>query len=128
MGPMEMFVKVPFALELVVTDTTLKVWLSGCHVYVLYVLLEVARRAIGALADGARQRFKAAHDPCTQGTKEKKAISHNKASKTSTAEETDRVRERRGHMEDEEDTKNDHEERNKKDRNIRLVKEGRWKW
>ena len=50
--------------------------------YVLNVLLEVAWGTIGALADGARQRFKAAHDPCTEGTKEKKAISHNKASKT----------------------------------------------
>lgn len=100
MCTMKVFVKIPFTLELVVTNTALKVGFSSCHVYVLYVLLEVARRAIGALADGARQRFKAAHDPCTQGTKEKKAISHNKASKTSrvksealTEKDRDRVKE-----------------------------------
>lgn len=81
----KVFMEIPFTLELVVTNAALKVRLSGGHVNVLYVLLEVARGAIGALADGARQRFKAAHDPCTEGTKEKKAISHNKASKTSSS-------------------------------------------
>lgn len=79
MCPMKMFMKIPFALEFVVTNTTLKVRLRCGHMYVLNVLLEVSRRAIGSLADGARQRFKAAHDPCTVGTKEKKAMSHNKS-------------------------------------------------
>ena len=46
--------QVPLALEFIATDATLKVELIAGHVNVLQVLLEVARGAIGALADRAR--------------------------------------------------------------------------
>lgn len=55
--------QVPLALELIATDATFKLELIAGHVNILQVLLEVARRAIGALADGARQGLKAAHNP-----------------------------------------------------------------
>jgi len=63
--------KVPFALKFALTDAALKARIFGSHVNILNVLFEVARRTIGSLADGARQRFKAAYYSCTEGTKEK---------------------------------------------------------
>lgn len=65
--------QVPLALEFIATDATLKVELIAGHVNVLQVLLEVARGAIGALADRARQGLKAAHDPW--GWRERRAVS-----------------------------------------------------
>lgn len=65
--------QVPLALELIATDATFKVELIAGHVNVLQVLLEVAWRAIGALADGARQGLKAAHYPW--GWRERRAVS-----------------------------------------------------
>lgn len=65
--------QVPLALEFVSTDATLKVELIAGHVNVLQVLLEVTRGAIGALADGAGQGLKAAHDPW--GWRERRAVS-----------------------------------------------------
>lgn len=65
--------QVPLALEFIATDATLKVELIAGHVNVLQVLLEVARGAIGALADRAGQGLKAAHDPW--GWRERRAVS-----------------------------------------------------
>lgn len=63
--------EVPLALEFIPADATLKVELVAGHVNIFQVLLQVAWGAIGALADGAGQRLKAAHDPCI-GEKRKK--------------------------------------------------------
>lgn len=77
MGTVKVLVQIPLALEFIATDATFKVQLIAWHVNVLQVLLEVARGAIGALADGAWQGLKAAHDPW--GWRERRAVSPGEA-------------------------------------------------